>query len=150
MPASHVATQPTTQAHPRDKQLILSAGYDGRAFLWDIYAGVPLLKLMNSPGTLILEGQFSCGGDHVVLCDHQGFLSVFGSGSPPKCLKEQFFVDDYAQLTYDHAGQVIDAMRQTLPHLLPRELCDSDNTRYPNLLQPRWPCQRIPRESPPA
>ena len=43
--------------HPRDSRLMLSGGYDGRAFLWNLVTGEPLLKLMDSPGTKIIDGE---------------------------------------------------------------------------------------------
>jgi WD40 repeat protein len=122
--------------HPSNKRLMLSAGYDGRAFIWDICSGLPLLRLMESPGTLILEGQFSGDGMNIVLCDGDGFLSVYGAGSPPVCLKEQFFLHDYGQLNYDHAGSVQDTAAQIAPHLMPRQLCDSESTVYPRVRTP--------------
>jgi hypothetical protein len=42
---------------------------------------------MNAAGTVCIEGGFSCGGAHIVLCDGEGFLSVYGSGPAPNCLK---------------------------------------------------------------
>ena len=85
--------------HPYDSRLMLSGGYDGRAFLWNIVTGEPILQIMNTPGTKIIEGSFSKDGTHVVIADTQGYFSMFGSGPPPACLKEQFFVRDYDQLT---------------------------------------------------
>jgi hypothetical protein len=62
--------------------------------------------------------------------------------------QEQFFLNDYEQLDYDQTGQVQDTGAQVAPHLMPRVLCDSESARYPNVLQPRWPCQRIDRLQP--
>ena len=73
-----------------------------------------------------------------VVSDVQGYFSVFGSGPPPICLKEQFFAKDYDPLTYDHAGWCEDATTQQPPHLLPRQLADSEMTPYPDVLQPAF------------
>ncbi len=43
--------------HPHDSRLMLSGGYDGRAFLWNLITGEPLVKLMDSPGTKIIDGK---------------------------------------------------------------------------------------------
>ena len=43
--------------HPHDSRLMLSGGYDGRAFLWNLVTGEPILKLMDSPGTKIIDGE---------------------------------------------------------------------------------------------
>ena len=122
--------------HPYDCRLMLSGGYDGRAFVWNIVTGDPILQIMNTPGTKIIEGSFSRDGTHVVIADTQGYFSVFGSGPPPACLKEQFFVRDYDQLTYDHAGWCEDATTQQPPHTLPRQLADSEMSAFPDALQP--------------
>ena len=87
---------------------------------------------------LVAIGTFSKDGTQIVVSDVQGYFSVFGSGPPPICLKEQFFAKDYDPLTYDHAGWCEDATTQQPPHLLPRQLADSEMTPYPDVLQPAF------------
>lgn len=87
---------------------------------------------------MVSPGAFSEDGTQIVVSDQQGYFSVFGSGPPPVCLKEQFFTKDYDPLTYDQAGWCEDAITQQAPHLLPRQLADSEMAAYPDALQPAF------------
>ena len=110
------------KAHPYDRRLMLSGGYDGRVFLWNLATGEPLVRLMDVEGTKVIEGSFSQDGTQVVVADTQGYFSVLGSGPPPTCLKEQFFARDYDPLRYDQAGWCEDATTQEVCYSTPAML----------------------------
>lgn len=35
------------ESHPKDENIMLTAGHDGRLFVWDIYTGVSTSEWMN-------------------------------------------------------------------------------------------------------
>ena len=59
-----------------------------------------------------------------VVSDVQGYFSVFGSGPPPICLKEQFFAKDYDPSNTAHELRLGFAsegdMRQLVERVLPQ------------------------------
>ena len=87
-------------------------------------------------GSRLLDGNFSPDGQSFVLCDSLGYFSIYGSGVAPQSLREQFFRFDYDDLIRDSRGFVQDANQQIEPHLMRRQLADSDLIPYPSVLQP--------------
>ena len=62
------------ERHPLDDRLVMSAGYDGRVCIWDIWAGKLVLQMWVSKtpdGRLhsIYDGHFSSDGSSIVVAD---------------------------------------------------------------------------------
>ncbi|XP_055716898.1 PH-interacting protein isoform X3 [Phlebotomus papatasi] len=131
------------ESHPKDPNVLLSAGHDGQIFLWDIYKGVSIANFINH-----IEGQghggvfdakWSPDGTMIAATDSHGHILIFGFGSGHERLKilptELFFHTDYRPLVRDANHHVMDEQTQTMPHLMPPPfLVDVDgNPHHPTL-----------------
>lgn len=76
-------------SNPWQRHILLSAGHDGRAVLWDVYRGRKLWDWRNfehgAPNLpdeerALLDGTFSPDGTRVLISDYYGHLLVFGVG----------------------------------------------------------------------
>eukprot|EP01117_Protostelium_nocturnum_P004835 TRINITY_DN1754_c0_g1_i1.p1 TRINITY_DN1754_c0_g1~~TRINITY_DN1754_c0_g1_i1.p1 ORF type:complete len:768 (+),score=248.51 TRINITY_DN1754_c0_g1_i1:28-2331(+) len=138
------------EKHPTDDRVLLSAGYDGNVFLWDILEGTPLyrFKITGSSanpldGALqpidgssrILDGKFSPDGSYFVLTDTEGKATIYGSADDSNyenTPKEQIFKSDNRSMRMDNAFNVIDEIDQIPVHLCdPGEICNFSGTPYP-------------------
>ncbi|KAM4701838.1 bromodomain and WD repeat-containing protein 1 [Discoglossus pictus] len=131
------------EPHPFDSRIMLSAGYDGNIFIWDITNGTKINQYSN-----MIEGQgfgaiFDCklsaDGQHLACTDSHGHLLImgFGSGKPyEKIPDEMFFHTDYRPLCRDENGFVLDEQTQQAPHLMPPPfLVDVDGNPHPTIFQ---------------
>ncbi|XP_055677242.1 PH-interacting protein [Lutzomyia longipalpis] len=131
------------ESHPKDPNVLLSAGHDGQIFLWDIYKGIAIANFVNH-----IEGQghggvfdakWSPDGTMIAATDSHGHILMFGFGSGHERLKilptELFFHTDYRPLVRDVNHHVMDEQTQTMPHLMPPPfLVDVDgNPHHPSL-----------------
>lgn len=132
------------ESHPKDSQVLLSAGHDGQLFIWDIVEGVAIANFVNH-----IEGQghggvfdakWSPDGTMIAATDSHGHIMVFGFGTGHERLKllpkELFFHTDYRPLIRDSNHYVLDEQTQTMPHLMPPPfLVDVDGNPHPPAFQ---------------
>ncbi|KAG0251319.1 Bromodomain and WD repeat-containing protein 3 [Actinomortierella ambigua] len=111
--------------HPVDPRLVLTAGYDGHIFLWDIREGKQL-RQWTFDDTEFSDGRFSPDGFMFAISDREGRCRLFGAGKNPddyadaRTFKEQTFWSDYEPVRYDADHNVIDDVTQIAPHLMDR------------------------------
>ena len=128
----HSAEVAVLRPHPRLTSVVLTAGHDGRVAVWDVEDKRLLrsfvcnveAKLGESVPAVahFVDGSWSPSGDLCALSDEEGKVWLFGVGSRiPYQLAptEQFYQSDYAPITLDHDGWVIDSNTQLPPHLMP-------------------------------
>ena len=127
----HTKSVYVLDCHPQDSNIVLSAGYDGRVFLWDVRHGKCLQQFETDLQRQFLDGRFSEDGQFFLLTDHVGACTLFSLDYFPDVYRqapyEQFFPNDYNELVRDERTfSVLDAQTQLPPHCLPRQLlCDS-------------------------
>ncbi|PJF16816.1 Bromodomain and WD repeat-containing protein 1 [Paramicrosporidium saccamoebae] len=111
-------------ANPADDRIVLSAGCDGRAALWNMHTGTRIFEFQLE-NTRFLDGGFSQNGTMFSLVDDLGRVSIFGCGISPdsfsKAPSSQFFHDDWNELIFDSQRTALDAITQRPPHLASRE-----------------------------
>ncbi|CAK7348421.1 unnamed protein product [Dovyalis caffra] len=108
--------------HPFNPRIAMSAGYDGRTIVWDIWEGIPI-RIYEIGRVKLVDGKFSPDGTSVVLSDDVGQIHLLntGQGESQKDAKYdqdgcfgyiislmQFFLGDYRPLIRDAAGNVLD------------------------------------------
>ena len=132
---------PVIVPHPTDSTLVLSAGADGFARIWDWEAGRCIFTHSNKVecgpvepserGKLAgyLDGSFSPDGTTIVLTDDSGRLTILDSNARVACareqnanawMREQYFANDYYDLFYDLSGYCIERGSEQPPHLAPK------------------------------
>ncbi|CAL0320874.1 unnamed protein product [Lupinus luteus] len=133
--------------HPFNPRIAMSAGYDGRTIVWDIWEGVPI-RTYEIGRFKLVDGKFSPDGTSIVLSDDVGqiyFLNT-GQGESQKDAKyDQFFLGDYRPLIQDTQGNVLDQETQLPPHRrnLQEPLCDSSMVPYPEPYQSQFQRRRL-------
>ncbi|MED6118897.1 hypothetical protein PIB30_007060, partial [Stylosanthes scabra] len=133
--------------HPFNPRIAMSAGYDGRTIVWDIWEGVPVQTYELGRFKLV-DGKFSPDGTSIVLSDDVGqiyFLNT-GQGESQKDAKyDQFFLGDYRPLIQDTQGNVLDQETQLPPHRrnIQEPLCDSSMVPYPEPYQTQFQQRRL-------
>lgn len=120
--------------HPINPRIAMSAGYDGRVIIWDIWEGRPI-KVYETGEYNLVDGNFSPDGTSLVVSDEVGQIYIFGTGSKmsEKDVKyDQFFLGDFRPLQRDLHGNVLDVETQLPPHLrnLRDLLCDAGMIPY--------------------
>jgi len=136
----HVNAAFALSAHPTDWRIVVTAGYDGRVFLWDISTGRMLKSFTNlSPDTKPLsnlDGGFTPDGNGFCFTDQIGRLLIFGTGSGEQYAAtpvQQYFLHDYVMLVTDSHYNVRDRQTQALPSLMDSgPLMDASLVRYPH------------------
>ncbi|CAI9554968.1 unnamed protein product [Staurois parvus] len=131
------------EPHPFDHRVMLSAGYDGNLFLWDIVNGVKVMHCFNAiegqGHGAILDCKLSNNGQHMAGTDSHGHLLIFGFGSSKvydKIPDQMFFHTDYRPLCRDANHFVLDEQTQQAPHLMPPPfLVDVDGNPHPTKYQ---------------
>lgn len=136
----HVNAAFALSTHPSDWRIVVTAGYDGRVFLWDISTGRMLKSFTNLSPDLkplsILDGGFTPDGSGFCFTDHIGRLLIFGTGSGEQYAAtpvQQYFLHDYVMLITDGHYNVRDRETQELPSLMdPGPLMDASLVQYPH------------------
>jgi PH-interacting protein len=65
--------------HPFNPRIAMSAGYDGRVIIWDIWEGHPI-KVYDTGEYNLVDGNFSPDGSSLVVSDEVGQIYIFGTG----------------------------------------------------------------------
>uniref|UniRef100_M4DY01 BRWD/PHIP N-terminal domain-containing protein n=1 Tax=Brassica campestris TaxID=3711 RepID=M4DY01_BRACM len=106
----HSESSYVLDVHPFNPRIAMSAGYDGKTIIWDIWEGIPI-KVYDIGRFKLVDGKFSQDGTSIVLSDEVGqiyFLNT-GQGESQKAAKyDQFFLGDYRPLIRDTNGHVLD------------------------------------------
>ncbi|XP_051118937.1 uncharacterized protein LOC127243109 isoform X2 [Andrographis paniculata] len=145
--AGHTASTYVLDVHPFNPRIAMSAGYDGKTILWDIWEGTPIRVYEIGGRYRLVDGKFSPDGTSVVLSDDVGqiYLIDTGEGESQKDAKyDQFFLGDYRPLTHDAHGNVVDQETQLPPHArnIQDPLCDSSMLPYPEPYQSMYQQRR--------
>ncbi|KAG7394367.1 hypothetical protein PHYBOEH_005273 [Phytophthora boehmeriae] len=136
----HINAVFALDTHPMDWRIVVTAGYDGRVFLWDISTGRMLKSFINlSPDSKPLsnlDGGFTPDGNGFCFTDQVGRLLIFGTGSGEQYSMtpvQQYFLHDYVMLVTDAHYNVLDRETQELPSLMPSgPLMDASLVQYPH------------------
>ncbi|KAL9227629.1 hypothetical protein vseg_003297 [Gypsophila vaccaria] len=143
----HTESTYVLDVHPFNPRIAMSAGYDGKTIIWDIWEGTPIRVFEIGRGKLV-DGKFSSDGTSIVLSDDVGqiYLLNTGQGESHKDAKyDQFFLGDYRPLARDSLGNVLDQESQLLPYQrnLQDPLCDSSMIPYPEPYQSMYQRRRL-------
>ncbi|KAG4946248.1 hypothetical protein JHK87_042255 [Glycine soja] len=143
----HTESTYVLDVHPFNPRIAMSAGYDGRTIVWDIWEGLPIRTYEISRFKLV-DGKFSPDGTSIILSDDVGQLYILstGQGESQKDAKyDQFFLGDYRPLIQDTHGNVLDQETQIVPYRrsLQDLLCDSAMIPYPEPYQSEFQQRRL-------
>ncbi|KAJ1407727.1 WD40/YVTN repeat-like-containing domain superfamily [Sesbania bispinosa] len=124
----HTESTYVLDVHPFNPRIAMSAGYDGRTIVWDIWEGMPIR---------IYEITFQVGGWKV--------FTVSQGESQKDAKYDQFFLGDYRPLIQDTHGNVIDQETQIVPYRRNMQdlLCDSAMIPYPEPYQSEFQQRRL-------
>ncbi|KAF8392654.1 hypothetical protein HHK36_023003 [Tetracentron sinense] len=133
--------------HPFNPRIAMSAGYDGKTIVWDIWEGTPI-RIYETGRFKLVDGKFSPDGMSIILSDDVGQLYILntGQGESQKDAKyDQFFLGDYRPLIHDTHGNVLDQETQLAPHRrnIQDLLCDSGMIPYPEPYQSMFQKRRL-------
>ncbi|EPS73773.1 hypothetical protein M569_00983, partial [Genlisea aurea] len=125
----HTNSTYVLDVHPFNPRIAMSAGYDGKTIVWDIWEGAPIRTYEIGPFKLV-DGKFSPDGTSIILSDDVGQLYILstGQGESQRDAKfDQFFLGDYRPLIHDTHGNVLDQETQLAPYRRNMQdlLCDS-------------------------
>ncbi|KAI4334951.1 hypothetical protein L6164_013646 [Bauhinia variegata] len=143
----HTESTYVLDVHPFNPRIAMSAGYDGRTIVWDIWEGIPIWLYEMSRFKLV-DGKFSPDGTSIILSDDVGQLYILntGQGEWQKDAKyDQFFLGDYRPLIQDTHGNVLDQETQLAPYRRNMQdlLCDSAMIPYPEPYQSEYQQRRL-------
>ncbi|KAL9168330.1 hypothetical protein ABFS82_04G008000 [Erythranthe guttata] len=144
----HTASTYVLDVHPFNPRIAMSAGYDGKTILWDIWEGTAIKTHHIDERFKLVDGKFSQDGTSIVLSDDVGqiYLLITGEGESQKDAKyDQFFLGDYRPLTQDTHGNVVDQETQLAPYVrnIQDPLCDSNLLPYPEPYQSMYQQRRL-------
>lgn len=133
--------------HPFNPRIAMSAGYDGKTIVWDIWEGIPI-RIYEMGRWKLVDGKFSSDGTSIILSDDVGQLYILntGQGESQKDAKyDQFFLGDYRPLVQDTHGNVLDQETQLPPYRrnIQDLLCDSAMIPYPEPYQSMYQARRL-------
>ncbi|KAJ8573705.1 hypothetical protein K7X08_010216 [Anisodus acutangulus] len=143
----HTQSTYVLDVHPFNPRIAMSAGYDGKTILWDIWEGIPI-RTYDIGRFKLVDGKFSQDGTSIVLSDDVGqiYLLNTGQGESQKDAKyDQFFLGDYRPLIQDGQGNVLDQETQLAPYRRNMQdlLCDSSMLPYPEPYQSMYQRRRL-------
>ncbi|KAE8815897.1 Retrovirus-related Pol polyprotein from transposon TNT 1-94 [Hordeum vulgare] len=133
--------------HPFNPRIAMSAGYDGKTIIWDIWEGKPV-QIYETDHYKLVDGKFSPDGTSLVLTDEIGQIFIIGTGqgeSQKDAKYDQFFLGDYWPLVHDTNGSAIDQETQLAPYRrnIQDLLCDSGMIPYPEPFQSMYQKHRL-------
>ncbi|XP_070012397.1 uncharacterized protein [Nicotiana sylvestris] len=143
----HTQSTYVLDVHPFNPRIAMSAGYDGKTILWDIWEGIPI-RTYDIGRFKLVDGKFSQDGTSIVLSDDVGqiYLLNTGQGESQKDAKyDQFFLGDYRPLIQDAQGNVLDQETQLAPYRRNMQdlLCDASMLPYPEPYQSMYQRRRL-------
>ncbi|XP_057476015.1 uncharacterized protein LOC130764006 [Actinidia eriantha] len=143
----HTDSTYVLDVHPFNPRIAMSAGYDGKTIVWDIWEGTPIRKYDIGRFKLV-DGKFSPDGTSIILSDDVGQLYILstGQGESQKDAKyDQFFLGDYRPLIQDTQGNVLDQETQLPPYRRNTQdlLCDASMIPYPEPYQSMYQQRRL-------
>ncbi|XP_047175749.1 PH-interacting protein [Vigna umbellata] len=143
----HTESTYVLDVHPFNPRIAMSAGYDGRTIVWDIWEGMPI-QIYEISRFKLVDGKFSPDGTSIILSDDVGQLYILstGQGESQKDAKyDQFFLGDYRPLIQDTHGNVLDQETQIVPYRRNVQdlLCDSAMIPYPEPYQSEFQQRRL-------
>ncbi|XP_058723558.1 uncharacterized protein LOC131595268 [Vicia villosa] len=143
----HTESTYVLDVHPFNPRIAMSAGYDGRTIVWDIWEGVPI-RIYEISRFKLVDGKFSPDGTSIILSDDVGQLYILstGQGESQKDAKyDQFFLGDYRPLIQDTHGNILDQETQLIPYRrnVQDSLCDSAMIPYPEPYQSEFQKRRL-------
>ncbi|XP_024019306.1 bromodomain and WD repeat-containing protein 3 [Morus notabilis] len=143
----HTASSYVLDVHPFNPRIAMSAGYDGRTIVWDIWEGTPI-RIYQIGDFKLVDGKFSADGTSIVLSDDVGqiYLINTGQGESQKDSKyDQFFLGDYRPVIRDTSGNVLDQETQLLVYQrnIQDPVCDSSMMPYPEPYQTLFQQRRL-------
>ncbi|XP_071703831.1 uncharacterized protein [Rutidosis leptorrhynchoides] len=133
--------------HPFNPRIAMSAGYDGKTIVWDIWEGTPI-RIFEIGRFKLVDGKFSPDGTSIILSDEVGQLYILSTGqgeAQSDSKYDQFFLGDYRPLVQDAHGNVLDQETQLAPYRRNMQdlLCDSGMIPYPEPYQSRYQQRRL-------
>ncbi|PIN12866.1 Angio-associated migratory cell protein (contains WD40 repeats) [Handroanthus impetiginosus] len=143
----HTDSTYVLDVHPFNPRIAMSAGYDGKTIVWDIWEGIPIRTYEVGPFKLV-DGKFSPDGTSIILSDDVGQLYILSTGqgeSQQDAKYDQFFLGDYRPLIQDTHGNVLDQETQLAPYRrnIQDLLCDSGMIPYPEPYQSMFQQRRL-------
>ncbi|KAG9139397.1 hypothetical protein Leryth_017313 [Lithospermum erythrorhizon] len=143
----HTESTYVLDVHPFNPRIAMSAGYDGKTIVWDIWEGMPI-RIYEIGRFRLVDGKFSPDGTSIILSDDVGQLYILntGEGELQKDAKyDQFFLGDYRPLIQDTHGNVLDQETQLAPYRRNMQdlLCDSALIPYPEPYQSMYQQRRL-------
>ncbi|MFS7938120.1 putative transcription factor WD40-like family [Helianthus anomalus] len=143
----HSGSTYVLDVHPFNPRIAMSAGYDGKTIVWDIWEGLPI-RVFEIGRFKIVDGKFSPDGTSIILSDEVGQLHILstGQGEAQNDAKyDQFFLGDYRPLIQDGHGNALDQETQLAPYRRNMQdlLCDSGMIPYPEPYQSKYQQRRL-------
>ncbi|XWS38951.1 hypothetical protein CRYUN_Cryun18bG0007700 [Craigia yunnanensis] len=143
----HTDSTYVLDVHPFNPRIAMSAGYDGRTIVWDIWEGTPI-RIYEIARFKLVDGKFSPDGTSIILSDDVGQLYILntGQGESQKDAKyDQFFLGDYRPLIHDTSGNSLDLETQlsTYRRNMQDLLCDSGMIPYTEPYQTMYQQRRL-------
>ncbi|XP_047315948.1 bromodomain and WD repeat-containing protein 3-like [Impatiens glandulifera] len=143
----HTESTYVLDVHPFNPRIAMSAGYDGKTIVWDIWEGTPIMTYKIGRFKLV-DGKFSQDGTSIVLSDEVGQVCLLNTGegeSQKDAQYDQFFLGDYRPLTQDTQGNVVDQETQLVPYRRNIQdcLCDGSMIPYPEPYQSMFQKRRL-------
>ncbi|EEF43070.1 WD-repeat protein, putative [Ricinus communis] len=143
----HTDSTYVLDVHPFNPRIAMSAGYDGRTIVWDIWEGTPI-RIYEISRFKLVDGKFSPDGTSIILSDDVGQLYILNTGqgeSQQDAKYDQFFLGDYRPVIQDTYGNVLDQETQLVPYRRNMQdlLCDSGMNPYPEPYQSMYQKRRL-------
>ncbi|KAI3821785.1 hypothetical protein L1987_09357 [Smallanthus sonchifolius] len=143
----HTESTYVLDVHPFNPRIAMSAGYDGKTIVWDIWEGLPI-RIFEIGRFKLVDGKFSPDGTSIILSDEVGQLYILstGQGEAQNDAKyDQFFLGDYRPLVQDGHGNALDQETQLAPYRRNMQdlLCDSGMIPYPEPYQSEYQKRRL-------
>ncbi|KAH0767951.1 hypothetical protein KY285_003822 [Solanum tuberosum] len=143
----HTESTYVLDVHPSNPRIAMSAGYDGKTIVWDIWEGAPI-RTYEIGRFKLVDGKFSPDGTSIILSDDVGQLYILNTGqgeSQQDAKYDQFFLGDYRPVVQDTNGNVLDQETQLAPYRRNMQdlLCDAGMIPYPEPYQSMYQRRRL-------